>query len=622
VTQPVVEAGKPVEKVFSVEDRSPATPRAVWRPFRSMASGFWTGDTARTAWFFTGAIVALILANIALQYGINRWNRWFFDALEARDGDQVRRQILVFMLLAATAIGLMVSQVYARLLIQAHWRRWLTGTLVAEWLSRRRFYQLNIVAPEIDNPEFRMTDDVRFAIDPLVDFAIGLSNAVLMAAVFVGVLWTAGGGIEVFGIFVPGYFVLCAAVYAVLTSGLMVVLGRPLVHSTAGKNAAEAQVRFELVRTRENAESIALIGGESDERTAIDGSLGTALRRWRSVAAQQAKMTLIIHGNTTLAPVLPLLLGAPKYLAGSMSLGQLMQIAAAFVQVQIAFNWLVENYIRLAEWQASARRVLDLRRTIIDLPAEVDDGDTIRIGTSPDEALHLRDLVVAHHSGRVVIDGAEAKFLPGEKILLRGDSGTGKSTLIRAIAGLWPWGSGQVLLPDGADLMFVPQKPYVPNGSLRDALIYPRNGADIPDQALLDALHRCGLRRLADDLDREERWDKVLSGGEQQRLAFARLVVHKPAIVVMDEATSALDEASQDSMMSLFRDELAHAMLLSVGHRPGLEDYHDRVIELTSRPMGAVMGNGPRAETGPLDRPRQIIRKLLRPVAGTGVRDR
>jgi putative ATP-binding cassette transporter len=615
MTEPAIEAGNRVEKVFAVEDRSPAAQQAVWRPFRTMAAGFWSGETARTAWFFTGAIVALILANIALQYGINRWNRWFFDALEARDGAQVRRQILIFALLAATAIGLMVSQVYARLLIQAHWRRWLTGTLVAEWLSRRRFYQLNIVAPEIDNPEFRMTDDVRFAIDPLVDFAIGLSNALLIAAVFVGVLWMAGGGIDVFGVFIPGYFVLCAAIYAVLTSGLMVVLGRPLVHRTASKNAAEAQVRFELVRTRENAESIALIGGESDERAAIDGSLGAALRRWRSVAAQQAKMTFIIHGNTTLAPVVPLLLGAPKYLAGSMSLGQLMQIAAAFVQVQIAFNWLVENYIRFAEWQASARRVLELRRTIVELPAEEDGGEAIRIGVSPDEAVHLRDLVVAHHTGRVVIDGAEAKFLPGEKILLRGDSGTGKSTLIRAIAGLWPWGSGQVLLPKGSDLMFVPQKPYVPNGSLRDALIYPRHGTEIPEQVLLNALHRCGLRRLAGDLAREERWDKVLSGGEQQRIAFARLLVHKPAIVVMDEATSALDEASQDSMMSLFRDELAHATLLSVGHRPGLEDYHDRVIELTIRPKGAVMADSPTVEPGPLAGPRRIIRKILFPEA-------
>ena len=611
--------GEAREPVFAVEDRSPEAGGGIWRPFRAMASGFWSGPTARTAWFFTAAIVALILANIALQYGINRWNRWFFDALEARDGGQVRRQVMVFAALATTAIVLMVSQVYARLVLQAHWRRWLTASLVETWLSRRRFYQLNIVAPELDNPEFRMTDDVRFAIDPLVDFAIGLSNAVLMAAVFVGVLWTAGGGIEVFGLQVPGYFVVAAAVYAVLTSGLMVVLGRPLVSRTAEKNAAEGQVRFELVRTRENAESIALIGGEEDERAAIDGSIWTALRRWRLVAAQQAKMTVIIHGNTTLAPVLPLLLGAPKYLAGTMTLGQLMQIAAAFVQVQVAFNWLVENYIRFAEWQASARRVVDLRRTLVALPADAEGGHTIAIGESPDETLHLRDLVVAHHSGRVVIDGAEARFAPGEKILLRGDSGTGKSTLIRAIAGLWPWGSGQVLRPAGSELMFVPQRPYIPNGTLRDALLYPRQGEAIPDDVLRTALHRCGLRRIASDLDRVERWDKVLSGGEQQRVAFARLLVHKPAIVVMDEATSALDEASQDSMMSLFRHELAAATVLSVGHRPGLEDYHDRVIDLAVRPMGAVMAEssadgGSGRRRGRLG-PGRLIRRLI-PLGG------
>ncbi len=327
---------------------------SLWRDFWALSSGFWRGRSRTAAWGLTGAIVALVLANIALQYGINRWNRWFFDALDAKDAAEVRRQMLIFAGFAATAVALMVSQVYARLVLQANWRRWLSTRLSAAWLEKRRFYQLSIVAPELDSPEFRMTDDVRFAVDPLVDFAIGLSQAVLMASVFVGVLWTAGGAITLFGVTIPGYFVVAAAFYAVLTSGLMTVLGRPLVRRTAEKNAAEAQVRFEMVRVRENAESIALIGGEADEGRTIAASLREVLRRWRRVAAQQAKMTVIIHGNTTLAPVVPLLLGAPKFLDGSMTLGQLMQIAAAFVQVQVAFNWLVENYIRFAEWEASA----------------------------------------------------------------------------------------------------------------------------------------------------------------------------------------------------------------------------------------------------------------------------
>jgi vitamin B12/bleomycin/antimicrobial peptide transport system ATP-binding/permease protein len=607
---------QPPKALFTAEEGGgPVHQTSLKRAFWAMASGFWAGRSAREAWVLTALIVALIVANIGVQYGINRWNRSFFDALDIRDVARVNREMLVFAGLAVAAVAAMVAQVFCRLTLQARWRRWLTASLARQWLEQRRFYQMNIAAPEIDSPEFRMTDDVRIATEPLVDFAIGLSNALLMAAVFVGVLWTTGGAITVFGVTIPGYFVVCAATYAVFTSGLMAMLGRPLIRYTGAKNAGEAQIRFELVRVRENAESIALIGGEEDEQRTLGSTLEEVLSRWRKVVAQQAKMTVIIHGNTVLAPVIPLILGAPKYLSGEMSLGQLMQIAAAFVQVQLAFNWLVENYIRFAEWEASASRVVELWRTFRDLGQTDSKNERIVIGRSPDEALRLRGLSVEQHNGRVVINGAEALFEPGEKILVRGESGTGKSTLIRAIAGLWPWGSGEVLIPDGARVMFVPQKPYVPNGALREALLYPAQESAVPDQVLLDALHRCGLRQLASRLESEERWDKILSGGEQQRIAFARLLVHRPEIIIMDEATSALDEASQDSMMSLFRDELASAMLISVGHRPGLEDYHDRTIELTRHPRGATMDDGdhPDRRGGMRTRLGKLLRKALRP---------
>lgn len=596
------------------EERGPG--RRLHRAFWSLSSGFWRGRTAMQAWVFTLLIFALIGANIGIQCGINRWNRTFFDALDARDTARVSAEVLDFAGLAVAAVTAMVAQVFCRLALQARWRRWLTATLAGAWLENRRFYQMSIAAPDIDSPEFRMTDDVRIATEPLVDFAIGLSNALLMAAVFVGVLWTVGGSITVFGWTIPGYFVVCAAAYAVLTSGAMVFLGRPLVQYNGDKNAADAKIRFELVRVRENAESIALTGGEEGERKGLNQTLDEVLARWRNVVAQQARMTFIIHGNTVLAPVIPLLLGAPKFLSGERSLGQLMQIAAAFVQVQIAFNWLVENYIRFAEWEASASRVVALWQTFRDLEATGRTGERIVVVEGSDDTLRLRDLSVAQHNGRLVVNGAEAIFQRGEKVLLRGESGSGKSTLIRVVAGLWPWGSGLVLLPRGVRVMFVPQKPYVPNGSLRAALVYPGLREGVPDQDCLDSLYRCGLRHLGTRIDETDRWDKVLFGGEQQRLAFARLLIQRPAVVIMDEATSALDEASQDSMMSLFRDELRDAMLLSVGHRLGIEDYHDRTIELSRRPGGAVItnddGESPRGRRPSLIG--KVLRRALRPL--------
>jgi putative ATP-binding cassette transporter len=606
-----VQAGSPAP---STEDsRSPGAGEA-WRSFWHVAGRFWSGKSRRKAWLLTAVVAALVLANIALQYGINRWNAFFFDALERKDASSATLAISLFAGLALLAVTDAVLLVWARMTLAAEWRRWLTLDLTARWLGGRRFYQMGIAMPEIDAPEFRMTDDVRIATEPVVDFAIGLANSILLAMVFAVVLWTVGGAGTILGVPIPGYLLVAAVVYSSVTSGSMLFLGRPLIDRTQAKNAAEARSRFELGRVRENAESIALMGGETDESAAFSETLSDVLARWREVIWQQAKITWIIHGNFILAPVVPLLLAAPKYLSGGMTLGELMQCAAAFVQVQVAFNWLVENYIRVAEWFASWTRTHELWAACEALAATESKTERITLADSPDDHIHLRGLSVAQHNGRLVIGEAETDFSPGEKVLVQGESGSGKSTLIRAVAGLWPWGTGEVLLPRGAETAFLPQKPYIPLGTLRTALQYPKSDQTVEDAVLVDALHRCGLRHLAGRLDEDTRWDRILSGGEQQRLAFARLLVHHPRIVIMDEATSALDEASQDSMMSLFRAELADVTLISVGHRPGLEDYHDRTVVLHRHPDGAQLARGAQAAgTGFRSRVSQFLRRGLRP---------
>ena len=554
----------------------------------------------------------LVVANICVTYGVNRWTAFFFDALGRKDADVVLSGIGLFAILALAGAAFTVAQLMARMRLQVYWRQWLTERLAQRWLGEQRFYRLSIAAPDVDAPEFRIAEDARIATEPVVDFGTGIANAVLTALVFFGVLWTVGGSTELFGVEIPGFMVFAAIAYSCVMSGSMLVFGRPLIARIEAKNAAEARLRTEMVRVRENAESIAMLGGEADETRALRVTLEHLVRAWKRQIAQLARMTWMMSANWVVAPVVPLLLEAPNYLDGRIGLGALMQTASAFVSVQVALNWLFDNYPKIAEWLASAGRVAGLWTAFGRLDASVghDAGDRIVVDDSPDVNLYLEGLHVAQHNGRVVIDEADIAIAPGDKVLLTGESGTGKSTLIRAIAGLWPWGSGRILLPRDANVAFVPQRSYIPNGKLRHVLLYPASeDADVPDSVLAAALTRCGLKRLAQRLDETDRWDKLLSGGEQQRIAFARLLVHRPDIVIMDEATAALDVPSQDSMMELFRDELAAATVISVGHRPELEEYHNRKLSLRRF-----------ASAGPsdTDRDRQrrlagLLRRTLRP---------
>ena len=554
------------------------------RAFFRISCGFWKGRTQRQAWTLTLAVFALVLVNVGVALMLNRWNKFFFDALERKNVGNVGLGVALVLVLTFLAAAIAVAMVHARMRLQLAWRSWVTRSLIERWLSERRFYQLTIVAGDGAHPEFRIADDVRLAVEPLVDFAIGLANAVLAAAAFFGVLWIVAGSLKVGPVLIPGYMVFAAIAYAALTSAAMVWIGKPLIGRVEQKNAGEARLRYELTRVRESAENIALIGGDDDERERLNETFGDLATRWMKVIAKQAHMTWISNANSVLAPVVPLLLGAPKYLSGQLTLGELMQIATAFTQVQVALNWLLDNAIRLAETLASAQRVVELTDALDDLDESIgryEDGKTVVLGHSPDDAIHIENLSLTQQNGTIMIEGASTTIEKGEKVLVKGESGTGKSTLIRAMAGLWPWGSGRILRPRRATVAFMPQRPYMPLGTLRHVLVYPLpDDGRTSDDQLKHALAECGLLHLSGRLDQEDNWDQILSGGERQRIAFARLLLHPPDIIIMDEATSALDEASQARMMGFLRTQLADATVLSVGHRPGLEQYHDREIHL------------------------------------------
>ncbi|MEA2795028.1 MAG: vitamin B12/bleomycin/antimicrobial peptide transport system ATP-binding/permease protein [Bradyrhizobium sp.] len=581
---------------LSAEDAEQARKDYLLTRFWISAKGFWGKNGDRLAWILSIGLLILIVTNVGFQYGINVWNRAIFDAIEKRDSATVFYLTGVFFPLAISSVALGVAQVFARMSIQRRWRAWLTNAVVSRWLANGRYYQLNLVGGDHQNPEYRIAEDLRIATDSPVDFAAGVTSAFLSATTFIVVLWTIGGAltITVAGstITIPGFLVIAAVLYAAIASGSIMVIGRRFVQISEDKNQAEAEYRYALTRVRENGESIALLGGEQEERDGIDRTFTKVLRQWARLAGQHMRTTLVSQGSSLIAPVVPLLLCAPKFLDGSMTLGQVMQAASAFTIVQTAFGWLVDNYPRLADWNASARRIASLMMSLDGLErAERGDGfGRIQRGeTEGDAMLSMHDLSVTLDDGTAVVDEAEIVIEPGERLLVAGESGSGKSTLVRAIAGLWPWGGGSINFHPDRRLFMLPQKPYVPSGTLRRAAAYPAAAEDWSVEQIGKALDKVGLGHLKDKIEEDAPWDQTLSGGEKQRLAFARLFLHNPDIIVLDEATSALDEKSQDQMMELMTKELPKATVVSVAHRAELEAFHSRKIVLERRKGGAKL---------------------------------
>ena len=579
------------------------------------AKGFWGRHGSAWAWPLSFGLLGLIVLNVGVQYGINVWNRYIFDALEKKDAATVFSLMAIFIPLAAGTVTLGVIMVYVRMSMQRRWRAWLNHAVIDRWLANGRYYQLNLVSGDHKNPEFRIADDLRISTDAPVDFFAGVTSAFLSATTFIVVLWTIGGALTLHiggsEITIPGFLVIAAVIYAAIASTSMLWIGKNFVVVSEGKNQAEAEYRYALTRIRENGESIALLGGEEEERAGIDRSFGQVLRQWTRICGQHMRTTVVSHGSSVIAPVIPILLAAPKYLDGSMTLGQVMQAASAFTIVQAAFGWLVDNYPRLAEWTAGARRIASLMVSLDALEkAEAGEG-TGRIERGETKyALKLNDLSVTLDDGTAVVSDAEVAIEPGERVLVAGESGTGKSTLVRAIAGLWPWGDGSVEFQKDGRVFMLPQKPYVPAGTLRRAITYPAPAEDWDAEQICAALDKVGLAHLKEKIEEDAPWDQTLSGGEKQRLAFARVLLHKPDILVLDEATSALDPPGQDAIMELLGEELKDRTIISVAHRPELEAFHSRKIVLERRKGGARLVS----DIDLIKRPgrKRLINRLLR----------
>jgi putative ATP-binding cassette transporter len=565
--------------------------RAAW----SLAWPYWTGDEKWSARALLAAVVALSLTSVWLNVRLNTWNNDFYNALQEYDWPKFWWQFAVFGMIAAALIVVYVYELYLRQILQIRWRRWLTERFLQDWLGDQAYYRMQLDQSATDNPDQRIAEDLDHFTSISLTLSIGLMNAAVTLLSFLFILWTLSGvlAIPLWGdshIDIPGYMVFAAIVYAVAGTWLTRRIGSPLVGLLYNQQRYEADFRFSLVHLREHAESVAFYGGESRELDIFQGRFSHVVANWWDIIRRRKKLTWFTQGYQQAALVFPFLVAAPRYFAKEIQLGGLMQIASAFGRVQDALSFIVTSYVEIAEYQSVVERLRGFRAKVGEIAAERQGPQPIAIERGG-AGVGIDRLSIRLPGGDLLREDIALAAGPGNPVLVTGPSGSGKSTLLRAVAGLWPFGRGRIRLGDG-HVLFLPQRPYLPLGTLADAIAYP--GLDHrPRRAELEAaLHAVGLGYLVDQLDVEGNWALRLSGGEQQRLGFARVLLVRPDIVFLDEATSALDEAAEAALYRLLRDADWQPTIVSVGHHGTLKRFHEAVIDLGRHPASeAVAGD-------------------------------
>jgi putative ATP-binding cassette transporter len=546
------------------------------RDFRTLAAPYWSSDERWTARGLLSLVVGLSLGRVALLVALNSWYQKFYDALQNLDQVAFSRLIGYFALLATVFIAVVVYQIYLQQMLEIRWRRWLTDRYVGDWLAERAYYRLPLYETGADNPDQRISDDMKLFVGATLDLSLGLLSAVVTLGSFIGILWTVSGSFAIPGtpLKVPGYMVWAALLYSIVGTWLTHLVGRPLVRLNFDQQRFEADFRFGLVRVRESAEGIALYRGEADEARRLRDLFSHVWQNWWAIMRRRKKLTTLTAGYDQAATLFPFLVAAPRFFAKEIQLGGLMQISNAFGRVQDSFSWLVSAYVSLAEWKATVDRLITFRSALVYVRGAAGE-DSIEI-LSGDEEIALRGLTLALPNGAALLRGVDAKLARHEPVLVTGPSGSGKSTLFRALAGIWPFGAGTIERPGPEQCLFLPQKPYLPIGSLRAAVAYPSTPDAFSDDVLRARLRDCRLEHLVDRLDETDHWERRLSPGEQQRVAFARALLHRPVWLFMDEASSALDSDMEGQLYALLERELPETTWISIGHRAAIERFHRR----------------------------------------------
>ncbi|MBV9273142.1 MAG: ABC transporter ATP-binding protein/permease [Verrucomicrobia bacterium] len=536
------------------------------------------------------ALVAVIGATAFGQIKLNAWNQPFYDSLARRDLGEFRAQLLVFGVIAGGLLILNVAQTWFNQKTKVVLREGLVRDLFDEWLKPGRAFRLADAGEIGTNPDQRIHEDARHLCELSADLALGLLQSSLLLGSFIGVLWLLSGSVVFHfggrGFTIPGYMVWTSLIYAGTASWLSWLVGRPLIQLNADRYAQEAELRFALVWLNEHIDSVALYGGENDEKQRLSVALESVLRVMRKIIGASTRLIWITSGYGWSTIIVPILLAAPGYFGGHLSFGGLMMAVGAFNQVQQALRWFIDNFNTIADWRATLQRIATFRLAVIAVDKVGANERHIEFSETPGHKVVLDNLEVATPTGCAMLDEPHVEVGQGDRVLILGESGAGKTILFRAIAGVWRWGIGRVALPSQNGVMFMPRQPYVPLGTLRAALAYPSTQVPFTDEEIASALRATGLDRLDSSIDRTARWDRELSFDEQQRLVFTRILLHKPHCVVIDEALDTLDDEPRTRIVSLLKDELKDTAVINIGRLEKIDHVFTRVLHLIKEPSG------------------------------------
>jgi putative ATP-binding cassette transporter len=557
-----------------------STLATVWR----IAAPYFRSEDKLAGRGLLAAVIAIELALVALDVLLNQWNNRFYNALQEKNWDVFVREIGFFCVLATSNVVLSIYQLYLNQWLQIRWRRWMTTRYLGEWLQGANHYRMQLQGDAADNPDQRITDDVKLFVERTLDIGVGLLSSVVTLVSFVIILWglSAAAPLTVFGseFAIPGYLVWGALIYAIFGTALTQWIGSPLVRLDFQQQRFEADFRFNLVRVRENSEQIALLQGESAERQRLSERFSRVVENWYAIMSRTKRLTAFTRSYSQAAVIFPYILVAPAYFADKIQLGGMMQTASAFSSVQTALSFFVSIYRTLAEWRAVVARLDGFEMAIASAATLATGADSIDVvSKAGSDKIDLEQLLVRLPNGTPLVSADSFSILGNERTLVTGPSGAGKSTLFRAIAGIWPFGSGSIAIPAKAKLMMLPQRPYFPVGSLQAAIVYPAEANAFSSDQVRDALIAVGLPQLAPQLAEEAHWNRMLSLGEQQRLGLARALLHAPQYLFLDEATASLDEASEAALYRLIEEKLPATSIVSIGHRSTLEAFHQRNVE-------------------------------------------